>query len=133
MSYLEFDYIENRHEGLCVNDGGVVCQTSEDSWLHVVSGAIHDLTNRLRGGVQFCRKISSVLQIHSISTKVMLSKPVYTHETQLKVQHCTFPPQTRVPPCCLACTMAARYWSTACLVCRGPYRVLAVDKQKIHS
>lgn len=41
----------------------------------------------------------------------------------------TFPPHTTVPPCCLACSIAARYWSTACLVWRGPYRVLAVGRQ----
>lgn len=55
-SYLEFDHIENWHKGFCVNDGGVVCQTSEDGRLHVVTGAIHDLTSKFKGGIQFCNK-----------------------------------------------------------------------------
>lgn len=136
MSYLEFNHIEDGHKGLRVNDLSIVCQTGEDGRLHIVTWAIHDLSRKLSGGIQFCKRISSedVLHIHNISTQKMVSNPIYMQETQLKVQHCTFPPQTRVPPCCLACSMAARYWSTACLVCRGPYRVLAVDKHTtIHS
>lgn len=84
MSYLEFDHIENWHEGFCLNDRGVMCQPSEDGRLHVVTRAIHDLRSKFRGRIQFCNRVSSVKvsQIHSISTKMLLSNPVYMHETQ---------------------------------------------------
>ena len=41
----------------------------------------------------------------------------------------TFPPHTTVPPCSLAFSTAARYCSTACLVCSGPYIVVAAGQQ----
>lgn len=43
--YLEFDHIENGDEGLSVDNGGVMWQSSEDGRLHVVARAVHYLAN----------------------------------------------------------------------------------------
>lgn len=69
MSYLEFDHIKNGDKCFCVNNRGIMCQTSEDGRLHVVTRALHDLSSKLRGEMVS----AEMLHMHSRFNKMKLS------------------------------------------------------------